>query len=270
MTQTDPTDDPAAEAETAAAYSRALATPPSAEAGAYIRDRLAQRAPAPAVVSPPTDRAARVAAALREHGMVHLGDQVPADEYDCCADAVLAVLPEQADRAAVLLDAADRLIGLRDSLITDPEITGRFLAGLERGASELRRLAAEAHSAGTQQQEARPPEHAWRVETRDGEWVRGSHFLNRQAAVERYETANNTAPLWQDGTPIERRIVRETTTYTVEEPAAEQQQPAAVPQRAYPDCERCGDTGIDPEQDDAPCPACQQPAAADDEETHRG
>ncbi|MFF7130355.1 hypothetical protein [Streptomyces sp. NPDC008240] len=58
MTQTDPTDDPAAEAETAAAYSRALATPPSAEAGAYIRDRLAQRAPAPAVVSPPTDRAA--------------------------------------------------------------------------------------------------------------------------------------------------------------------------------------------------------------------
>ncbi|NUR03417.1 MAG: hypothetical protein HOY79_44945 [Streptomyces sp.] len=33
-----------------------------------------------------------IADALREHGMVHLGDQVPANEYDCCADAVLAVL----------------------------------------------------------------------------------------------------------------------------------------------------------------------------------
>lgn len=39
-----------------------------------------------------------IADALREHGMVHLGDQVPADEYDCCADAVLAVLnPRPAD-----------------------------------------------------------------------------------------------------------------------------------------------------------------------------
>ncbi|KAB1146791.1 hypothetical protein F7R91_14520 [Streptomyces luteolifulvus] len=45
----------------------------------------------------------RIAAVLREHGMVHLGDQVPADEYDCCADAVLAVLPAT-DRAAALLD----------------------------------------------------------------------------------------------------------------------------------------------------------------------
>jgi len=44
----------------------------------------------------------RIAAALREHGMVHLGGQVPSDEYDCCAAAVLAVLPASTDRAAVL------------------------------------------------------------------------------------------------------------------------------------------------------------------------
>lgn len=69
--------------------------------------------------------------------------------------------------------------------------------------------------------EARPPQHTWRVETRDplpDEWAPGSHFASRPHAVERYETANSTAPLWQDGTPVERRIVRETTTFTVEEP----------------------------------------------------
>ena len=67
--------------------------------------------------------------------------------------------------------------------------------------------------------EAHPPQHTWRVETLDplpNEWAPGSHFLHRPAAVERYNTANSTAPLWKDGTPVRRRIVRETTTYTVE------------------------------------------------------
>jgi hypothetical protein len=61
------------------------------------------------------------------------------------------------------------------------------------------------------------------VETRDplaNEWAPGSHFASRPHAVERYETANRHAPLWRDGTPVERRIVRETTTYTVEQPTA--------------------------------------------------
>ena len=57
--------------------------------------------------APPADQTAlrdRIAAAMREHGMVHLGDQVPADEYECCADAVLAVLPATTDQTA---DEAD-------------------------------------------------------------------------------------------------------------------------------------------------------------------
>lgn len=37
----------------------------------------------------------------------------------------------------------------------------------------------------------------------------------------------------------------------------------AVPQRPYPDCERCGDSGTDPEQPGQPCPECQRPAADD-------
>lgn len=45
----------------------------------------------PVTITDPEWLRQQYAAALREHGMVHLGDQVPADEYDCCADAVLAV-----------------------------------------------------------------------------------------------------------------------------------------------------------------------------------
>lgn len=55
-------------------------------------------APATAQTAPSRRAGLRdeIAAALREHGMVHLGDQVPADEYECCADVVLAVLPAPA------------------------------------------------------------------------------------------------------------------------------------------------------------------------------
>lgn len=57
--------------------------------------------------------------------------------------AVPAAVSPPPDRA-FWAAAADYLIALRDRLITDPEITGNHLAGIERGARELRRLAAEA------------------------------------------------------------------------------------------------------------------------------
>jgi hypothetical protein len=166
-------------------------------------------------------------------------------DVDALADAVLAVVPAPDNRAAVLLWAAD-------------QIDAGWFTTAATATAELRRLAGEVQqdeergictcaAAGvtllppghygdcpecprevqqdpTQDgEEAHPPQHAWRVETRDplaNEWAPGSHFPRRQAAVERYETANRTAPLWRDGTPVERRIVRETTTYTVEEPTA--------------------------------------------------
>jgi hypothetical protein len=137
-----------------------------------------------------------------------------ADEPPTEADAVLAVLPTT-DRAA-WASAADHLAGIwQESVRTLAEDARR--PGLLAAIEELRRMADEAQPAT----EARPPRHTWRVETRDplaDEWAPGSHFLSRQHAVERYETANSRAPRWKDGTPVERRIVRETTTYTVEHP----------------------------------------------------
>ncbi|MFK0124921.1 hypothetical protein ACIQSP_16590 [Streptomyces nigra] len=75
--------------------------------------------------------------------------------------------------------------------------------------------------------EAHPPHHRWMVETRDNladEWAPGMRFTDRAEAVARYETVSRNHPLWKDGTPVERRFVRETTTYTVEQPAADARQ----------------------------------------------
>jgi hypothetical protein len=87
--------------------------------------------------------------------------------------------------------------------------------------------------------EHRPPRHRWAAEFRDpiaDEWIPGTRFLNRHHAVERYEAAIEHASAWKDGTPVERRLVRETTTYTVEAehtPAVEARQgdprPASPP-----------------------------------------
>ncbi|MFJ1964869.1 hypothetical protein [Streptomyces massasporeus] len=121
-----------------------------------------------------------------------------------------AVLPAAAGRAAGLREAADFVdndddcgCGGCDSCIP------RALA------ADLRRMADEA-----QPTEAYPPMHRWRVELFDylaEEWVPGgTRWPYREQAAERYELMKAKAPAWKDGTPVQRRIVRETTTYTVE------------------------------------------------------
>lgn len=69
--------------------------------------------------------------------------------------------------------------------------------------------------------EAHPPIHRWRVEHVDGgEWVPASGLKeNRDEAVAQLDAGKRARPLWADGTPVQRRLVRETTTYTVDGPA---------------------------------------------------
>jgi hypothetical protein len=173
-------------------------------------------------------------------------------------DAILAVLPPPTDRAAALteaertmlayaLDQAQERIWSEDGFTDDDQAA----------VTSLRRLAAETQpdcdgcghaphladqcqgftfnercecdepvAAGTAapdtQDEAHPPHHRWYVETRDGlvdQWAPGMRFTERDAAVERYQVVSEHHPLWKDGTPVERRLVRETTSYTVEQPA---------------------------------------------------
>lgn len=121
---------------------------------------------APAVpVSPPTDQTAlrdRIAEALyrREWPRKQIWQQALAmdrEVFEAMADAVLAVLPEPADRGAVLREAA----GIAESLRRFEPATGARKSaqvsenvGILRVAEELRRLAAEAPTATKPETEA--------------------------------------------------------------------------------------------------------------------
>lgn len=81
---------------------------------------------------------------------------------------------------------------------------------------------AEAHDGDTQDAEAHPAEHSWAAELHDplaDQWVPGTRYRVRDRAVNALEHARTIGPTWKDGTPTRRRLVRATTTYTVEEPA---------------------------------------------------
>ncbi|MFI8278552.1 hypothetical protein ACIGBH_27500 [Streptomyces sp. NPDC085929] len=64
--------------------------------------------------------------------------------------------------------------------------------------------------------QAHPPRIRWHVETHDplaNEWSSGLPLLDRQAAIGRRTHLDETRPTWKDGTPVQRRIVLETTTF---------------------------------------------------------
>lgn len=169
------------------------------------------------------------------------------------ADAVLAVLPEPApttDAEAVECSAQNRnyesgpRLCIRaaqhrgdhidkrgfhwpDTTAVYPVSDGTFRRGTDV-RTVLRRMADE-----TQDAQAHPPHHRWRVETLDylaNEWAPGTGWPTREQAVERYDMMKEKAPAWKDGTPVTRRLVRETTTHTVEavhQPAAGARQDGA-------------------------------------------
>ncbi|MFE9064960.1 hypothetical protein [Streptomyces violaceusniger] len=67
--------------------------------------------------------------------------------------------------------------------------------------------------------QAHPESKRWRVEILDGEeWLPGgTAFTNRAEAVAHRQDLDARTPRWADGTPVRRRIVQETTQYTVKE-----------------------------------------------------
>ncbi|MFI1408831.1 hypothetical protein ACH4Y0_02660 [Streptomyces sp. NPDC020707] len=142
------------------------------------------------------------------------------------AAAVLAVLPEPTDRAALLIEAADEL----DAYIA--RYRSPTIANWTGAVTFLRRLATEAQPTT----EAHPAEHSWRAELHDplaDEWAPGTRYVDRDRAVNALAHARSVGPTWRDGTPTRRRLVRVTTTYTVEpetEPAAGARQDGAQTQ----------------------------------------
>ncbi|MET8113751.1 hypothetical protein [Streptomyces prasinus] len=175
------------------------------------------------------DRIADEVRRLHDTGGIYALD---AGEPERIAAAVLSVLPEPTP-AAVLsatertmltyaLDQAQEKIWSEDGF-TDEDQTA---------VDALRRLTDETQPA-PEPVEAHEPLHHWRVEILDGdEWMPCSRtFGARSIAVDRYRSSSERTPAWVDGEPVQRRLVRETTTYTVEDPGARQDvtRPAAPP-----------------------------------------
>ncbi|WP_435595898.1 hypothetical protein [Streptomyces albogriseolus] len=230
-------------------------------AGCELRDRIA--AAVSAAVAPPTNQAAlrdRIAQAIEDAFQDYSaeGHGLPASDM---ADAVLAVLPEVAYRDAVLREAADRI----DNEELPHDYVDMFDNGARWAARLLRRMADETAT------EHRPAVSRWRVETLDNlanEWAPGTGWPVRALAVERFDAMNAQAPRWKDGTPVTRRLVRETTTYTVEAetgPAAGARQDEPAPGSTQPRPCRAFVSGSAVwccEEGEADCPCvCHQPPA---------
>lgn len=117
---------------------------------------------------------------------------------------------------------------------------------LNRYHEAVARQAVAEHTAAagqpdTQQTEAHPPTHRWQAEFHDpvaDEWIAHFTTADRDKAVERLQQVRSSRPRWaDDGTPVDRRLVRETTTWTVEEvpPAGLSPEDQAMETRAAAD-----------------------------------
>jgi hypothetical protein len=106
-----------------------------------------------------------------------------------------------------------------DARLTAPMTTEAAAAlrdRIETGPLARRAVGQPAEAHGT---EARPPRVQWRVEIYDPvaeEWAPGVAFSDRAIAAERLNAIDTYSPRWGTNTPPRRRLVRETTTWTVE------------------------------------------------------
>lgn len=68
-----------------------------------------------------------------------------------------------------------------------------------------------------------PTETSWIAEAQesDDQWMYLGANRDRAVVEQRIASIQKRFPEWKDGTPVRRRIIRKTTTYTVE-PAAEE------------------------------------------------
>lgn len=168
--------------------------------------------------APPADRAAlrdRIAKALADedgrtcgwgHGFL---DRYGADrETDGFVDAVLAVLPAPADRAAVLREAADEL-GRMD-YDTDSNDYGydtyrdAWNGGVMDGAGLLRRMAAEAQPTGQHQPRRDDAFEAWLKAQRDDH---NSHGTNDHEMYDAIDALLDQYQLHADtGTPLGEHV----------------------------------------------------------------
>ncbi|KOX32837.1 hypothetical protein ADL07_11795 [Streptomyces sp. NRRL F-4707] len=128
-------------------------------------------------------------------------------------------------RGKRVLEQSERVIVLERQVDEVQRQLGAEILRAGQAEAELRRVADE-----TAATEAHPAEHTWAAELYDpvaDEWVPGTRYAVRDRAVNHLAHTVKIGPKWKDGTPTQRRLVRATTTYTVEQPAAGTRQDGA-------------------------------------------
>lgn len=158
--------------------------------------------------TPDTQRRERIVAAI----WPHLPNGVFREEVEAAADAVIAAEQGHAAevRAAALNEAADFF---ESTSRIRTQFFGHQVGPILRGMAAAVRPETEAH----------PAAHTWAVELYDplaDQWAPGTRYTARESAVNHLHHANTIGPTWKDGTPVQRRLVRSTTTHTVEQHAA--------------------------------------------------
>ncbi|MEV8032245.1 hypothetical protein [Streptomyces sp. NPDC086182] len=152
-----------------------------------------------------------IAAAVWERcGRSDSGNCVEDDPRNIAVAALAAMLPASGP-GGVAGETQQAPCG-RSSAMPPPCSAGGYCC---KGPSEAQQPETQAH----------PSHHRWYVETLDdlaNEWAPGQRFTERADAVERYRSVVERHPTWKDGAPVQRRFVRETTSYTVEPAAVSQ------------------------------------------------
>ncbi|MEU9611839.1 hypothetical protein AB0D56_09840 [Streptomyces sp. NPDC048209] len=155
---------------------------------------------------------------LRKYG------HTPAEAQQMIDTYTQTILTRQGAHAADRADLRDRITTAISKWHRDPE-QSLYSQGAD---AVLAVLAAEAQQPAPAETEAHPAEHTWAAELRDplaNEWIPGTRYLVRDRAVNALAHARKVAAKWKDGTPTERRLVRATTTYTVEAAPAVTEEP---------------------------------------------
>ncbi|WP_069751640.1 hypothetical protein [Streptomyces sp. EN16] len=154
----------------------------------------------------------------REPYWVELDPERTAALRDALAGPEGAVPPAPADRSATrdrirrAICEASGFTWLPDELM-EPDEYG------EHADAVLAVLAGEAAAGAHQTEQAQPTKTQWAVEIYDPRhsmWVGGPRFHAPEVAVDARAAYEKNTPMWTDGSPVQRRIVREETTYTVE------------------------------------------------------
>lgn len=133
-------------------------------------------------------------------------------------EAVLGLLPELGDRSDVLHAAANA-------------VAARSTHGHHWTADLLRRLADESQQPTPAvieaQAEAYPTETSWiaEVQESDDQWMYLRADCDRAVVEQRIASMQKRFPQWKDGTSVNSRIIRKTTTYIVDAAPAVTEEP---------------------------------------------